>query len=335
MPARKHLFWLLPILLLLTLVLVFFVPEQQSSLTSEKKKPLKLALVWVPNPQFAGFFLAEELGLYAQAGLDVEFLPYQTQQSVHELLISGQADLGIDSPDQVLIARGKGDPLLALAAIFRISPIAYASHAKHQVRYPQDLAGLRVGTLPDGTATLMDALLAHNNVSLDAIKRVPMNYELEAFLEGDLDVIPVYTMDEPFLLDQKGLDYHLLLPQNHGVDSYGDTLITTESLIQEHPQAVKAFVDASLQGWRFMIEQPEQALELIQPYMHPLYEDKEHQRYLMKHTAPLIHSGLGPLGWMETGHWQRLYDALHRQGLIQQPFDARQVFTNEFLDISN
>ncbi|WP_177203458.1 ABC transporter substrate-binding protein [Marinospirillum celere] len=289
----------------------------------------------MPNPQFAGFFLAEELGFYEQAGLTVEFLPYQTETSVHQLLSKGAADFGIDSPDQVLIARGQGDPLLALAAIFRISPIAFASHAELQVKHPHDLEGLRVGTLPDGTATLMDALLAHNGLPLDAIERVPMSYELDAFLEGELDVIPVYTLDEPFLLDQKGVDYQLLLPQNHGVDSYGDTVIATESFAEQHPQRVEAFINASLKGWRFMIEHPDQALELIQPYMHELYQDPEHQHYLMQQAAPLIHSGLGPLGWMETNHWQRLYDALQRQGLIEQPFDARQVFTNQFLDINN
>ncbi|MDR9468260.1 MAG: ABC transporter substrate-binding protein [Marinospirillum sp.] len=294
-----------------------------------------MALVWVPNPQFAGFFLAQELGLYAEEGLEVEFLPYQTNESVHQQLVSGKADLGIDSPDQVLIARGQGDPLLALAAIFRISPIAFASHARLDVHHPRDLEGLKVGVLPDGTSTLMDALLAENGLPLDAIERVPMNYELDAFLAGQLDVIPIYITDEPFLLDAKDLDYNLLLPQDHGVDSYGDILMTTEDFVADNQEAVGAFVRASLKGWRFMIEQPDHSLELLQDYMHPLYANPEHQQYLMKHSAPLIHSGLGPLGWMEAHHWQRLYEALQRQRLIEQPVDTRQVFTNRFLDIDN
>ncbi|WP_404418908.1 ABC transporter substrate-binding protein [Marinospirillum sp.] len=333
MPVRKPLIYILLPLAFAALWLFFISPAQQPASNSPKK--LRMALVWVPNPQFAGFFLAQELGLYAEEGLEVEFLPYQTNESVHQQLVSGKADLGIDSPDQVLIARGQGDPLLALAAIFRISPIAFASHARLDVHHPRDLEGLKVGVLPDGTSTLMDALLAENGLPLDAIERVPMNYELDAFLAGELDVIPIYITDEPFLLDARDLDYNLLLPQNHGVDSYGDILMTTEDFVADNQDAAGAFVRASLKGWRFMIEQPDHSLELLQDYMHPLYANPEHQQYLMKHSAPLIHSGLGPLGWMEANHWQRLYEALQRQGLIEQPVDTRQVFTNRFLDIDN
>jgi len=332
MPLRKPLIYIFLPLALAAIWLFFSYPAPQSTSAPQK---LRMALVWVPNPQFAGFFLAQELGFYQEQGLEVEFLPYQTAESVHQLLVSGQADLGIDSPDQVLLARGQGDPLLALAAIFRISPIAFASHADLNVHHPKDLQGLRVGVLPDGTATLMDAILAQNGLALDAIERVPMSHELDAFLEGKLDVIPVYITDEPFLLDQKGIEYNLMLPQNHGIDSYGDTLIATEDFVAENQAAVDAFVRASLKGWRFMIEQPHYSLELLQGYMHPLYDDLEHQHFLMKQAAPLIHSGLGPLGWMENHHWQRLYEALQRQGLIEQPVDTRQVFTNRFLDISN
>jgi|GEM_PF-1174044 ABC-type nitrate/sulfonate/bicarbonate transport system substrate-binding protein len=332
MPVRKPLIYILLPLALVAIWLFLISPVQQPGSTSQK---LRMALVWVPNPQFAGFFLAQELGLYAEEGLEVEFLPYQTDVSVHEQLVSGKADLGIDSPDQVLIARGQGDPLLALAAIYRISPIAFASHARLDVHHPRDLRDLKVGVLPDGTSTLMDALLAKNDLPLDAIERVPMSYELDAFLAGKLDVIPIYITDEPFLLDARDIDYNLLLPQNHGVDSYGDILITTEDFIAENQEAVGSFVRASLKGWRFMIEQPERSLELLQDSMHPLYANPEHQDYLMKQSAPLIHSGLGPLGWMEANHWQRLYEALQRQGLIEQPVDTRQVFTNRFLDIDN
>lgn len=333
MPVPKPLiYFALPLALAVIWLFSSSPTQQQEPATSQK---LRMALVWVPNPQFAGFFLAQELGLYEEQGLEVEFLPYQTDLSVHQQLISGKADLGIDSPDQVLIARSQGDPLLALAAIFRISPIAFASHAEREVYHPRDLQGLRVGVLPDGTAALMDAILSQNGLATDAVERIPMNYELDAFLAGDLDVIPVYITDEPFLLDQKGIEYNLMLPQNHGIDSYGDTLIATEDFVAENPEAVDAFVRASLKGWRFMIEQPSYSLELLQDYMHPLYENPEHQVFLMKQAAPLIHTGLGPLGWMEASHWQRLYEALQRQDLIEQPVDTRQVFTNRFLDINN
>lgn len=303
--------------------------EQQTS------HSLRIATSWVANPQFAGFFLAQELGYYQQYGLDVEFLPYQTQVSVHQLLVSKQADLGVDTPDQVILARGQGDPLLALAAIFRTSPLAFASHASLGVQRPSDLKGLRIGLLPDGSSTVMDAMLLQNGIPLQAVERAPMRYDMQDFLEGRLDVIPVYLTNEPFLLDQKGIEYNLLLPHNHGMDTYGDTLIAKEPFVEQNEQQVADFVKATMQGWRFLAKRPEQARKLLAGYMHPLYSQPEHQAFLIQQSAPFIYSGLGPLGWMETSHWQRLYTALERQGLVKEPIDVRRVFTNQFLDMAH
>lgn len=331
MLARKWLLYFYLAAVLIIIGLLLHNPAQQTKPT----QTLRMALVWVPNPQFAGFFLAQKLGFYKERGLEVEFLPYQTEESVHQLLVSEQADLGIDTPDQVLMARDQGDPLVALAAIFRISPVVFASHASLGVQHTRDLQDLRVGLLPDGTATLMDAILLHNGLSLNVIERVPMRYDMQGFLDGSLDVIPTYITDEPFLLDQKQVEYNLLLPHNHGMDTYGDTLMATESFVDNNQQAVADFVQASLKGWRYLLEQPEASRELLHEFMHPLYENPEHQAFILKQSVPLIHSGLGPLGWMDASHWQRLHDALQRQGLVEKPIDVRQIFTNQYLDMNN
>ncbi|WP_114418822.1 ABC transporter substrate-binding protein [Marinospirillum perlucidum] len=326
---------LLLLLVFMLLVGGWISSHLQTTAEPSAARPLKVALVWVPNPQFAGFFLAEELGYYAEEGIQVDFLPYQTQKSVRQQLVEGEADLGIDSPDQVLQARGDGQELVALAAIFRISPIAFAARGELHMESPADLQGKRVGSLPDGTTTLMNALLAENGLPQDVIERVPVTSTLDAFLQEEVDVIPIYIMDETYILDQRGIDYQLLLPQDYGVDTYGDTLITTQSMIESRPQATQAFVQASLKGWRYMIEHPDQALAAIKPYMHEDYQHPGHQEYLLHQAAPLIHTGLGPLGWMQANDWQRLYEDLLRQGLIARPFDIHRAFTNQFLDINN
>ncbi|SFX50988.1 ABC transporter substrate-binding protein [Marinospirillum alkaliphilum] len=315
--------------------LLFIHQQNKHHLADNAAQPIRLALVWVANPQFAGFYAADALGLYQREGLDIEFLPYHSELSVVEQLEAGLADFGIDSPDQVILGSGAGSDLLAVAAIYRINPLAFASHSALNIRHPVDFAGLRIGVLPDGTQTLMQAMLARHGIMPNAYQALPMGYDLQGFIQGDLDVIPVYVQDEPFKLQRLDIPFNLLRPQDFGIDSYGDTLITTRRFAEQHPEVTRRFIRASLQGWRYVLKHPEKARQLIEARMHEIYVDADYQQHLLAHSAPLINTGLGPLGWMETGHWQALHELLLRHQLIQQAVDVRQLFTNSFLDLDN
>src|SRR5262245_42369507 len=84
----------------------------------------RLALDWVPEPEFGGFYAARENGAYARHGLDVEILGGGAGAPVAQMVAAGQADFGTTGADAVLTARARGVDLVPLFAVYQTSPNA-------------------------------------------------------------------------------------------------------------------------------------------------------------------------------------------------------------------
>lgn len=293
---------------------------------------LKVATMWVANPQFAGYLQAIHNQLYHQQGLTVSLLPYKDDIDVRQQVLEGKAQFGVETGEQIMLAQSQGEPLVAIAAIFRLNPVALAVKASRNVHHPEALKGLKIGTLPDGTTTMLKTLLSHYGMTEDDVSLIPAGADmLQRFIRGELDAIPVYIFDEPWLLDQKSVHYNLLLYQDYGVDTYGDTLFTTKAMIQQHPEQVKRFVQASIEGWRQVIANPAELLPQLTPQMAPQYQNPQQNLYMLRQAIPLIYTGVGPMGWMERRRWQDIYEILQGQHIIQHSIDPRNGFTNRFL----
>lgn len=298
----------------------------------EPQIELKMATMWVANPQFSGYLQAIHNRLYAQQGLDVSLLPYQDDMDVRQQVLEGKAQFGVETGEQIMLAQSQGDPLVAIAAIFRLNPVALAVKASRNVHHPEALKGLKIGILPDGTTTMLKTLLAHYGMTEDDVSLVPAGtHMLQRFIRGELDAIPVYIFDEPWLLEQKSVQYNLLLYQDYGIDTYGDTLFTTQSMIQQHPDVVKRFVQASVEGWRQVIANPAGLLPQLTPLMSSQYQNPQQNIYMLRQAIPLIYTGVGPMGWMERRRWQDIYEILQSQHIIEHSIDPRNGFTNRFL----
>lgn len=294
-----------------------------------------MQVMWVPNAQFAGYYVAKELGFYREVGLELVIHPYDETIAVRDAVARGQAEFGVDGADQVLVGRGEGQALKAIAAIYRINPTAFAALADSGIRTPEDLIGKQVGVLPDNTRTLFDAMIQRVGLSDAPIERVPYGYDPTMLYRGDVDVIPVYVFDEPYMLAQEGYDFNLILPQDYGIDAYGDTLFTTETLIEERPELVRNFVQATIRGWRYVIENPEETLDIVLQYDHPDYSDRAYERYILTNQAPLVHTGREVIGWMRESTWQAMAEMLQEQVQLPDEIDATDAYTNTFLPEAN
>lgn len=299
--------------------------------TSDEIEEITIQVMWVPNAQFIGYYVAIEKGFYLDEGLDVSFIPYDEDISVRDAVANGQADFGIDGAQEVLIGRGEGQPLTAVFVNYRIDPTAFASLVESDIKHPEDWRGKNIGILPDSTGTIFKAIMANYGLSEDEINFIDYGYDFSMLTDGTVDVIPVYIFDEPYALEQMGYKINTLLAYDYGVSSYGDTLFTTNSLITKRPDLVERFVRATQEGWRYALENREEAIEIILEYDDEGYHDFDYENHILSHEAPLVHTGKDQIGWMKDEIWQEMYSLLHGAGILQQPFDPAEVFTNQFL----
>ena len=264
--------------------------------------PVVVQLKWKHQFQFAGYYAALEQGFYEDLGLDVQLLEAPDDVDPAQIVLNGDADFGIASSD-LLLLRAKGDPVVALAAIYQHSPLIFLSVAGRDIDNIHDLAGKPV--MIEAHAAELLAYLESEGISPNELTQLPHSFNPDSLVTNQIVAMSAYSTDEPYLLTQSGLEYQIFNPRSSGIDFYGDTLFTTEAQIQAHPERVSAFLDASTRGWAYALDHPEEIVELIYT-KYSQRHSKEHLLFEAEKTERLILPDVVEIGYMNPGRWQRI-----------------------------
>ncbi|HMO60261.1 MAG TPA: ABC transporter substrate-binding protein, partial [Roseiflexaceae bacterium] len=274
--------------------------------------PVTLQLKWRHQFQFAGYYAAQQQGYYRAAGLDVTIVEAGLTDDPVEVVVRGDADFGISMSDLIL-HRARGAPVVALAAIFQHSPIVFLGLERFAIESIHDLAGKQVMVEPNSGELL--AYLQAEGVPIGEISQQPHTFTTNLLLDGDIAALSAYLTDEPFVLRQAGIGYRMLSPRSSGIDFYGDTLFTTERQIRERPEVVRAFVDASLRGWNYALDNPEALIDVILT-QYSRRHSRDHLRYEAAQSRRLIIPDVVEIGYMNPGRWQYIAETYADLGLM-------------------
>lgn len=286
-------------------------------------------LKWLNQAQFAGFYVAQEKGYYKSEGLDVNIQPGGPDFPAVQMVTGGNEQFGVTGADQVLVARSKGVPIVALAVIYRRNPFVLFSLAKSGIKGPADYVGKKVGVKIGGNEELIyRAVLAKAKIDKAALTEIPVKFDISPLLSGAVDVWPGYLINEVLAAKEKGFDVNIVDPSASGVDLYADTLFTTEAMLQEKPELVRKFVAATLKGWNSAIEAPEDAARITIKYGDKLIYD--HELAMVKASVPLIKPDSAPIGSMDEKGWTTAQKLLLEAGFQKQPVDILKAFTTKY-----
>ena len=275
-----------------------------------------LQLKWRHQFQFAGYYAALEQGYYRQAGLDVEIREARPDTDPVREVTEGRADFGVGTTD-LLLARHRGQPMVVLAVIFQHSPLVLIAGQSDKVRNLQDLAGKRVMLVPHETE--LYAYLKQEGLPAGSYTELAHSFDYLDLLRGKVDAMSGYSTDEPYELRQAGMNMLIFSPRASGIDFYGDNLFTSQSQITRHPERVRAFREASLRGWQYAMDHPEEISDLIlakyskrHVRAHLLFEAGE-----MRH---LMQPDLIQIGHMNPGRWRHIADTYAEMGMLPRNF---------------
>jgi ABC-type nitrate/sulfonate/bicarbonate transport system substrate-binding protein len=297
---------------------------------AQADEAVTVRLKWFHQAQFAGFYVAKEKDLYKSAGLNVDIQPGGPDFPAVQMVTGGNEQFGVTGADQILIARSKGVPVVALAVIFRRNPFVLFSLAKSGVKTPADYVGKNIGVKIGGNEELIyRAVLAKAGVDKTRLNEVPVKFDITPLLAGAVDVWPGYLINEVLAAKEKGFDVNVISPADYGIDLYADTLFTTEKMLQQNPEIVRKFVTATLKGWSSAIAAPEEAAQITVKYGAKLTYD--HELAMMKASLPLLQPDAQPVGWMEAANWSATQKLLVEAGFQKAPVDVSKAFTTEFL----
>jgi len=288
-------------------------------------------LFWYHQAEFAGFYVADQQGHYAEEGLAVTLLPRPAPGAdVIAPLVDGTAHFGVNTGAGLVAARSQGRPVTAIGAIYRRNPLVFMTLADSGITRPHDFPGRMVRTLaPGGSAVVFEALMTRLGLDPDSVREVDVGFDLSPFFAGEVDIWPGYITNEVLTAREQGYEVNLILPDDYGVHLYGDILVTTDQLIEENPDLVQRFLRATLRGWQWAIENPEEAGPLALKFDPAL--EAAHQAAMMEASVPLVHTGEDHVGWMRAEVWSGTHDILLEQGILEEPVDLDEVYTMEFL----
>jgi ABC-type nitrate/sulfonate/bicarbonate transport system substrate-binding protein len=305
--------------------------------TAGERTPIRVALDWTPNTNHTGLFVAQQEGWFAQAGLDVEFLPYNNTPP-DTLVGSGAADFGISFQDSFTYAKASGVDAVSVMAITQhwTSQIAVRAD-RTDITSPRDLDGKTYGgfgaayEVPKMQAVIRDA---GGTGQFDTVVLGTSAYE--ALYAGQVDFTEPFVTWEAIEAQLRGQPLKTFDYTDYGFpDAYNVLLIGNGTWLREHPEQARAFVQAVQRGYRLAADDPARGAELLEKANPGAFSEPElvtrsqqmlSERYLRDES--------GAVGPQTADKWTGFSGFLVDTGTVTgpngKPLTARPDFTTWF-----
>ncbi len=318
-------------ILLLIFAAVLLSACQPAPTNPGELQTIRLPMGYIPNIQYAPFYVAVERGYFADAGFEIEF-DYAFETDGVALVGAGEVPFAIVSAEQVLLARAQDLPVVYVAAWYEGSPVAVIAKTESGIASPQDLVGRRIGLpgLFGGNYIALRALLAANGIAEEDVTLDSIGFNQVQSLAADQEEAVVgFVSNEPVQLEAQGYDVNLIRVADY-VELASNGIMTNENMLTEHPEQVRAFVEAFLHGLTDTLANPDAAFEISKAYVENLAGAGEAvQKEVLALSMESWHSD--PPGFSESVAWENMQATLLAMGLITQRLDLNAAYTNDYL----
>lgn len=298
----------------------------------EAPQKISFRLAWVPDMAEVGVFVAKDKGYFKREGLEVEIQPGGFGLDPLKLVAAGSNEFGIGGAGNLLLARERGLPVVAIAAEFQSTPVGFVTRKDSGITTFAQFRGKRVGIQTGAdTDVLYRALLMRNGMKPSDVKEVPIQYDMGPFVNNLIDVLPAYVTNQPITLRSQGIEVNVITAASQGVLYYGNVFFTTSEMLKKHPDTVRRFVRAVHDGWHHALSTKADAIAALEAFskeFKPADVDKIYDA-VMPFIQP--NESTVPLLGMTRARWESTYQILRDAGLSQSPQPVEQAYTTEFI----
>jgi NitT/TauT family transport system substrate-binding protein len=328
------------ILLLLALVLGLAAcggaaDTSEDATTDQDLRPVTMALAYIPNVQFAPFYVADSKGYFADAGLDVEF-DYNFETDVTQRVAAwpdSEVEFAMSGGLSVMLARQQGLPVVMVMTQYQQFPVVFFGKSMLELEEPEDLQNKSIGIPGRFGASYyaLQALLYASDLEesdLD-IQEVGFN-QFQLVLEDNIDVASGYAMNEPVKLHEEGWQVDMLRVADY-YPLVSDGIVTSEALLENEPDLARSFVQAALRGLQDTLDNPDEAFEISLEYIPEAdLGNPDFERTVLQESLPYWEAER--LGYSSPRKWEQSYVFLNDLGLVGETVQLDEAYTNEFVE---
>ena len=313
--------------------------EGENISTEDNLIEITFATDWKAQAEQGGFYQALAAGLYEKNGLKVKIIQGSANVNVPRLIASNSVEFGIGSnsfiPLNMVVNKIPGK---AVMAIFQKDPQIIMTHPDSDIRNLKDMRDLPIMISDASIGAFWLWLKSKYDFNDNQIRK--KTFSLAPFLSNKSSIQQGYLTSEPFLVEREaGFTPRGFLLADYGYPSYGAMVLASSNVLKNNPEIVKAFVDASIEGWRqYIYDDPSLGNELIMLENNEMKEDillqaiKKIRNYEL--VSNEISKGLD-IGLMTDIKWESFFKTMSINGVYEKDLEWRESFTLDFINKEN
>lgn len=295
-------------------------------------RKVRLGVGYIPDVQFAPFYVAQNKGYFAAEGLEVE-IEYGFENDFVALAAQGEREFAVASGDQIILARAQGLPITYVMKWYQRFPVALLAKADKGIAKPSDLTGKKVG-LPGlfGASFIgWKGLVYAAQLDESAIKVEEIGFTQTAAIQQDLvDAAIVYIANEPNQLRSQGIEVNVIEVSDY-IDLVSNGLVAGDKLLADDPDLIQRMVRASLRGLKDTIDNPDEAFAIVRQVIPEITDAQAStQRKVLADSIKLWQSD--KLGESDPQAWQASIEFMSKTGLLEKTLQPDTLYTNKFVE---
>ncbi len=302
-----------------------------------EKTPVRFSLDWIIGGRHAGWFTALEKGFYDEAGLNVTISRGYGSEDGTRRLMSGESDVNFNDPSGIILARSRlGAKIKVVAVIYAKHPSVIFTLKRAGIKTPKDLEGKTIVDSPGSTQVVLFPAFA-KAAGIDTAKvhwlLVPPDAKNQMLLSGKAQGMGIYIMQRPILeksaASMGGLD---VIRFADYLQLYGNGILVAESFMNQHPDALRGFVRASIKGFLYAFDHPDEAVGYVLKHQ-PLLDREvaKAELEIVRDIAWSPEAKAHGLGYMDEGRMRTTRDLIFQLYDLKTPVKLRDLYTNKFL----
>jgi NitT/TauT family transport system substrate-binding protein len=289
---------------------------------------------WSHQAQFAGYYVAYEKGIYKRYGIDLTIMNGGPDSPSAEYLRDGRSEFATMFLSTAIREKADGVNLVNIAQIIQRSALMLIAKKSSKIDDPKDMDGKKIGLWGPEFQVQARALFKKYHV---VPKIIPQSQSINLLLRDGVDVASAMWYNEYHTILNNGIDPAELSTfffSDYGLNFPEDGIYTLKTNFQKDPSLSCALVKASIEGWKYAFENPDEAIDIVLKYMRnsKLPANRAHQRWMLDRMKDVILNDgkRTPTGVLNEGDYNRVTDELKQTGMIKDPPE----FT-EFHEICN